>query len=148
MAATHALPPAPPVQRPRVLIIGTAFATAATVMVFVGLLGVYLTRRAELLAAGNDWLPEGVTVPLQQPHVILFTLIASSVTVQWAVYAASRDDRVNTYLALAVTFVFGIAVINMASYLYTLMEFEVAANQQAVLVYAITGAHLAMSWWP
>jgi heme/copper-type cytochrome/quinol oxidase subunit 3 len=144
MAATHALPPAPPLQRPRVLIIGTAFATAATVMVFVGLLGVYLTRRAELLAAGNDWLPEGVTVPLQQPHVILFTLIASSVTVQWAVYAVSRDDRVNTYLALAVTFVFGIAVINMASYLYTLMEFEVAANQQAVLVYTITGAHLAM----
>ena len=42
MAATHALPPAPPVQRPRVLMIGTAFATAATLMLFAGLIGIFV----------------------------------------------------------------------------------------------------------
>lgn len=143
-AATHVLPPAPPVQRPRVLMVGTAFATGATLMVFAGLIGMYLSRRTELISAGDAWLPKGVEIPLQQPNIMLFTLIASAVTVQWAVYAISRNDRTNTYLALGLTFVFGIAYINMQSYLYTLMKFDVTANQQAVFVYAITGAHIIM----
>jgi len=142
--ATHVLPPAPPVQRPRVLLLGTAFATAATVMVFAGLIGVYLSRRAELVSAGDTWLPKGTDIPLQQPNIMLFTLIASAITVQWAVYAITRNDRVNTYLALGLTFAFGIAYINMQSYLYTLMEFDITANQQGVLIYAITGAHIVM----
>jgi cytochrome c oxidase subunit III len=143
-APTHVLPPAPPVQRPRVLMIGTAFATGATVMVFAGLIGMYLSRRADLLSAGDAWIPKGIDIPLQQPNIMLFTLIASAVTVQWAVYAITRNDRTNTYLALGLTFVFGIAYINMQSYLYTLMKFDVSANQQAVFVYAITGAHIVM----
>jgi cytochrome c oxidase subunit 3 len=143
-AATHALPPAPPVQRPRVIIVGTAFATAAAVMLFAGLIGMYLSRRAELLSAGDAWLPDDVSIPLQQPNVMLFTLLASAITVQWAVYAVARNDRVNTYLALGLTFVFGIAFINMQSYLYTLMEFDITANQQAVFVYVISGAHIMM----
>jgi len=144
MAATHALPPAPPVQRPRVLMVGTAFASAATVMMFAGLLAVYLSRRAELIGAGDAWLPDDVSLPLQQPNVMLFTMLSSAITVQWAVYAVARNDRVNTYLALGLTFVFGIAFINMQSYLYTLMEFDITANQQAVLVYVISGAHIIM----
>lgn len=144
MTATHALPPAPPVQRPRVLMIGTAFACAGALMFFAGLLAMYLSRRSELITAGDSWLPEDVTIPLQQPNVLLFTMLASAITVQWAVYAIARNDRVNTYLALGLTFIFGIAFINMQSYLYTLMQFDITANQQAVLVYAISGAHLVM----
>lgn len=140
---THALPPAT-VQRPRVLMIGTAFASAGALMLFAGLLGVYLSRRGELISAGDSWLPDDVTIPLQQPNVLLFTLLASALTMQWAVYAIARNDRVNTYLALALTFIFGIAFVNMQSYLYTLMQFDITANEQAVLVYAISGAHLAM----
>jgi cytochrome c oxidase subunit 3 len=60
------------------------------------------------------------------------------------VYAIARNDRVNTYLALALTFIFGIAFLNLESYLFTLMGFDIAANQQAVLIYAITGAHILM----
>jgi heme/copper-type cytochrome/quinol oxidase subunit 3 len=143
MAETRALAAAP-VQRPRVLMIGTAFASAATLMVFAGLIGMYLTRRAEMVGAGDAWLPDGVSIPLQQPNVMMATLLASSVTIQWAVWAITRNDRVNTYLALGITFVFGFAFLNLASYLYTLMEFDVDANQQAVLVYSISGAHIAM----
>lgn len=144
MAATHALPPAPPIQRPRVLMVGTAFASGATLMLFAGLIGIYLTRRAEFVVEGDVWIPDGVSVPLQQPNVMLATLLASAITIQWAVWAINRNDRVNTYLALGITFLFGFAFLNMASYLYTLMEFDITANQQAVLVYSITGAHIAM----
>lgn len=142
MAATHALPPAPPVQRPRVLVIGAAFASAATVMVFIGLIAVYLSQRATTVAAGDTWLPKTLTIPLQQPNTMLFTLLMSVVTMQWAVSAIARNDRVNAYIALGVTLVFGFATIVMTSYLYTLMGADIDANPQSVLIYTITGLHL------
>jgi cytochrome c oxidase subunit 3 len=136
--------PAAPVQRPRVLIVGTAFATAAMLMLFAGMLGIYLTRRSDALVAGDVWLPEGVSVELTQPTMMLATLVLSIFSMQWAVYAAARDDRINTYLSLGLTFVFGIAFVNMGSYNYNVMGFDVTANPQAVLVYAITGTNIAM----
>ena len=90
MAAT-ALPPAPPLQRPRVLVVGAAFAAAATVMIFVGLIGLYLAERADTLVAGDTWLPKEISIPLQQPNTMLFTLLMSVVTMAWAVQAVVRD---------------------------------------------------------
>lgn len=141
--ATHTLPAAP-VQRPRVLVVGTAFLSAASFMVFAAMLGVYLLERSSVLASAPKWLPEGVTIPLQQPNTMFITLILSVVTMQWAVYAISRNDRVNAYLALGMTFLFGIATITMTTYLWHLMELDVSKGPQAVLIYTITGAHLAM----
>ncbi len=135
-------PPAAPV-RPRVLIVGSAFGAAAVLMAFAGLLGIYLYQRSAAVSAGDAWIPQGVTIPLQQPTVMLFTLIAASVTVQWAVSAVANGDRINSYLALGLTFVFGFGFVNMGSYLYTLMELEVGASSQAVLIYTITGAQIA-----
>jgi len=144
MAATLALPAAPPVQRPRVLVVGTAFVSAATVMTFVGLIGIYLTQRAAIISAGETWLPKGVTIPLQQPNTMLFTLFMSVVTMQWAVHAIANNDRLNTYLALSMTLVFGFATVVMTWYLYTLMNLDIAASSQAVLIYTITGLHLLL----
>lgn len=136
--------PPSPLRRPRVVMMGTIFASAGILTFFAGLLGIYLTRRAELVNAGDAWLPDKIVIPLQQPTVMLFTLVAACVTVQWAVYAVARNDRRNTYLALGLTLVFGIAFINMASYLYGLLGLDVTANQQAVLIYTISVAHIIM----
>jgi heme/copper-type cytochrome/quinol oxidase subunit 3 len=144
MAVTQSLPPAAPVQRPRVLVVGTAFAAAATIMVFLGLIGIYLAERTDVVASGDTWLPKGLTIPLQQPNTMLFTLAMSVVTMQWAVSAVSNNDRVNSYLALGVTMVFGFATIVMTTYLWGLMGADVSANLQSVLIYTITGAHILM----
>ena len=144
MAATHALPPAPRVQRPRVLIVGSAFASAATVMVFIGMVGIYLAQRSSAVAAGDTWLPQTITIPLQQPNTMLFTLAMSVVTMQWAVSAVANNDKVNSYLALGVTMVFGVATIIMTTYLWSNMGADVFANVQSVLIYTITGAHVLM----
>jgi heme/copper-type cytochrome/quinol oxidase subunit 3 len=144
MAATHALPPAPLVQRPRVLIVGSAFASAATVMVFIGMVGIYLAQRSSAVAAGDTWLPQTLTIPLQQPNTMLFTLAMSVVTMQWAVSAVANNDKVNSYLALGVTMVFGVATIIMTTYLWSNMGADVFANVQSVLIYTITGAHVLM----
>jgi len=144
MAATHTLPPAPVVQRPRVLVVGAAFAAAATVIVFIGMIGIYLAQRAHTVAGGDTWLPQGLTIPLQQPNTMLFTLAMSVVTMQWAVSAVANDDRVNSYLALGITLVFGFATIVMTTYLWGLMGANVSANAQSVLIYTITGGHILM----
>jgi cytochrome c oxidase subunit 3 len=113
-------------------------------MVFVGLIAIYLSRRADTVAGGETWLPQALTIPLQQPNTMLFTLLMSVVTMQWAVSAIARNDRVNAYIALGVTLVFGFATIVMTSYLYSLMGADIDSNIQSVLIYTITGLHLLM----
>ena len=140
----HVLPPAPPVQRPRVLVVGTAFAAAASFMVFVGLIGIYLAARADVIASGTAWLPKGVSIPLQQPNTMFITLIMSVFTMQWAVAAIAKNDRVNAYLAMGLTLMLGIATIVMTTYLWYLMKLDIASGIQGVLIYTITGAHIVM----
>ena len=140
----HVLPPAPPVQRPRVLVVGSAFAAAASFMVFIGLLGIYLTARSDVISSGSVWLPEGSIIPLQQSNTIFMTLLMSVITMQWAVSAIAKNDRVNAYLALGLTLMLGIAAIVMTTYLWTLMKLDVASGLQGVLIYTITGAHIVM----
>ena len=100
--AMLALPPAVPTRR-RELIFATAFGTAAVVMVMVTLIGAYLAARS---AAGAEWLADN-DIPLTQPNMQLLTLGMSVVTMQWAVYSITRDDRGHTYLALGVTLLLG-----------------------------------------
>jgi cytochrome c oxidase subunit 3 len=136
--------PEAPVARPRVLMVGTAFAIAAMLMTFAALIGIYLTERSTAIYSGTAWIPEGVVIPLNQPNVMLFALLSSSITIQWAVDAARRDDRQQAYLALGLTVVFGIAVINMAAYLYSVMGLDMSvASLTPVLIYTITGLHIA-----
>lgn len=135
--------PEAPIARPRVLMVGTAFAVAAMLMTFAGLIGIYLTERSTTIYSGNAWIPDGVVIPLNQPNVMLFALLGSSITIQWAVDAARRDDRPQAYLALGLTVVFGLAVINMAAYLYSVMGLDMSvASLTPVLIYTITGLHL------
>jgi cytochrome c oxidase subunit 3 len=146
MALPSLAPPAP-VRRPRVLVVGTTFATAATVVAFVGMLGFYLLERAAVVSSGADWLPDGATIPLTQPNVMFLGLIMSSVTMQWVLQAVRNDDRPNTYLAIGTTLLIGLAFVNMGFYLYSLMGLDIDATDSAapLLIYTITGAHLAMA---
>jgi cytochrome c oxidase subunit 3 len=140
----HVLPPAPAVQRPRVLVVGTAFSAAASFMVFIGLIGIYLAARLDVISSGSAWLPKGATIPLQQPNTMFITLIMSVFTMQWAVAAIAKNDRVNAYLAMGLTLMLGIATIVMTTYLWYLMELDIASGIQGVLIYTITGAHIVM----
>jgi heme/copper-type cytochrome/quinol oxidase subunit 3 len=136
--------PPPIVGRPRVLLVGAVFASAACVMLFVGMMGVYLHLRSVGRLHGGTWLPQAVHIPLTQPNVMLFTLLMSSITVQWAVWATKEDDRRHIYLSIGVSLLLAFAFINQAAYLYTLMGLVVRGNQQSVLIYTITGAQIAM----
>ncbi len=134
----------PEVARPRVLLVGTAFASVACVMFVLGMLGIYLHQRWLGRLHGGTWLPQVVHIPLTQPNVMLFTLLMSSATITWMVYAIKDDDRRHAYLAIGVSLVLAFAFLNQAAYLYSLLSLDVHANQQSVLIYTVTGAQLVI----
>lgn len=147
IATVDAVPaevPAPPPARPRVLYIATALATAASVMAFAGLIGIYLSARAATLSSGDPWLPEGVTIPLTPPNMAMLTLLLSAVTMHWAVDAVGKNDRPHAFLALGITALFGAAFLNAMSFQFTQMGLDIRGSEAAVLIYVITGAHMAM----
>jgi heme/copper-type cytochrome/quinol oxidase subunit 3 len=141
--AALALPPAAPPARPRVLLIGTALASAAAFMAIIAMVGVYLSERAAVLANDAIWLPEGTSIPLTPANIAFATMLLSAVTMWWAVYSVGNNDRPMAYLALGLTIFFGIAVINATTFLYTETGIAVSSTT-GLLFYAITGAHIAM----
>jgi cytochrome c oxidase subunit 3 len=143
-APIAAAPPAPPA-RPRVVAVGAALSAAGVLAFFAGAIAVYAQVRARTLADPSlTWLPETAVFPLQQPNVMMLALLMSSVTIQWAVDAIKRNDRPQAYLALGMTELFGFATLNMAAYLYSIMKLDAASGPMGVMVYAITGTHLAL----
>ena len=136
-------PPAEPA-RPRVLLVGTALAAAATTMLFVGLIGTYVVLRAEVIATGERWLPAGVEIPLSSPNMAMVTLLMSVVTMHWALAALGNADRRNAFVALGLSILLAAAFVNSTIFLYTQMQLGIADGLQAVLIYGITGAHVAL----
>jgi len=136
-----ALPAAPPAHLPRrrELLFGTGFVTAAVVMGMVTLIGAYISARD---AAGASWL-EGNDIPLTQPNMQLVTLGMSLVTMQWAIYAITRDDRYHAYMALGITALLGIAFVNQTTFLFRMAEVELT-QPEGPLFYAVSVGHLLM----
>jgi heme/copper-type cytochrome/quinol oxidase subunit 3 len=130
---------APPPARPRVLLVATVLASAASVATFAGLLGVYLHERAAALAAG-EWK---LHIPLTPGTMSLVGFGISMVTIQWAVQAIGADDRRHAWMAFGATIVIaGMHAVGMG-FLYTQVRADVHTPTGG-LFYAVTGAHLAM----
>lgn len=143
MAEPLALPPVAQSARPRVLLVGTALGAVASFMTIVGIIGVYLAARADVVGAGGTWLPDGASIPLTPGNMAFATMLLSAVSMWWAVDAVGKNDRPMAYLALGITIFFGVAVINATSFLYSTSGVPVASTP-GVLFYAATGAHLVM----
>ena len=135
--------PLPLPVRPRVQLVGTALAAAASVALLGGLLGVYFARRADVINTGTPWLPRGTEIPIAQPTMMMATLLLSVVTVIWAAWALSVQDRANAYVALGLTLLFGFAYVNQATYLFSVMGLPVRSDP-GVLIYSVAGMHVAL----
>lgn len=129
----------PALPRRRELLFGTAFATAGVSMVIISLIGSYLVTRD---ASGANWLANN-QIPLTQPNMQLITLGMSAVTMQWAVWSISRDDRYHSYMALGLTVLLGLAFVNQTTFLYKMTGIGIE-QAEGPLFYAVTGSHLAM----
>ena len=69
-------------------------------------------------------------IPLTPANMAFATMLLSCVTMAWAVDAVGRNDRRNAYFALGLTILFGGAVINATSFLYTQMGLPIVERDQ------------------
>ncbi len=143
-AAEGYVSPAP--QRPRNVLVGTSFSVGAVLMYFGGLLGIYLSERADFLKSSSDssWIPAGTDIQLAAPTVVLWTLFFSIATMQWAVYSTRRNDRRHALMALALTALFGVAVINQMFFIISQMDLAIEGGSRAApLIYTLLGSYIA-----
>src|SRR5690606_21404860 len=108
--------PAPPPHRPRVLLVGTAYAAGASATAVLALIALYARWRADVLARGEVWLPEEATLQLSPGTMGMATLLLSLPMVAWIVHALRNDDRGHALMAYGVTLVLGVAYINGVAY--------------------------------
>ena len=131
-------------RRGNLTMVGTFLAIAAGTMLVGGLLGSWLAARDAALTAGSPWLREGVAIPNLAVAVTYLTLLMSSFTAQWAVYAAEQDDRKNLYVALGITLVLGVAFVNGLSFVFDQLGLEAGRTDVATHTYAVTVTHLLL----
>ena len=141
---THALPAAPASPPRRQVFVGTALAGVATLMLMGGMLGIWILQRQRAIDAGELWVPRGIKIPLVPANVMLIGIWALCVFAQWASWSARRADRAHTALALGLTGLMGIAVINAQAYIYNQMELPIAETGYAGMFYGITGLMVAL----
>lgn len=144
-----AAPPAPELQRNRTLVIGTAFASAAVIMLFVGLFAIYISIRqnnelkVESLLGGDLWFPEGA-VQIAPGTMMMFTTWISVTTMAWAVQAIRNDDRRNAYFAMVLTMIMGGAVINQMAFAIGDFAVPISRSTPATLLYTLYGSYIIL----
>jgi len=141
-----ALPPAAPPAPQRQLLFGTALACAAGATLIGGMLGLWLRFRNAAIDTGGTWVPKKIVIPEVPSNIMLLTFIALCVFAQWAVYAARRDDRSHVALALFLTGLMALAVINAQAVVWVQMKLPIhdsTGSAYGVMFYAITGTFMA-----
>lgn len=106
------------------------------VMLFAAMTSAYLVRRAE-----GNWLE--FTVPVMFTYSTI-VLIASSLTMQWAYWAAKKDNFNTLRVAISITFALGIAFLWMQFQGWVaLVEENVyfVGNPAGSFIYIFTGLH-------
>lgn len=69
----------------------------------------------------KDWMPEKIIVPEIATNLMLIGFFVVCVMAQWAVYSAKRNDRPHTGLALSVSALMTLAILNAQIFIWTQM---------------------------
>ena len=141
-------PPAAAPTRPRTMLIGAALGAAASIMVFAGLFGIYVSLRqnneflVESGRGGTLWFPD-LAVQIAPGTMMLFTSWISAFTISWAIQAIKADDRRNAYIALGLTLLMGAAIMNQA--VFAIQDFGVPIDRSlaALMFYVLYGSFIA-----
>jgi cytochrome c oxidase subunit 3 len=140
----NALPAAPAPEPRRQLLVGASLASVAIAMLVGGMLAVWALQRTRAIDAGDSWLPRGVTIPEVPTNVMLIAFVPLCVFAQWAVWSAKRDDRGHTLLALGLTGLMVLMIVNAQAFVYQEIGLGVADGAYASMFYAVTGMFVAL----
>lgn len=144
LALPSAAAPAPR----RQVFVGTAIGCAACGSLIGAMLGLWMRfRTAALDVADGLWIPRGIKVPLVPANTMLLAFVPLCVFAQWAVWAARRNARSQTTLALTLVGLIGIAIVNAQAYIYARMKMPISgqgATAFNAMFYAVTGTFLLL----
>jgi cytochrome c oxidase subunit 3 len=139
-----ALPTAAPPEPKRQIFVGAALVSAAAVMLMGGMLAVWMRWRDHTVDTIGPWKPGTVTVPEVATNVMLIVFLPLWVFAQWAVWSAKRDDHHHAAIALGLTGVLGLLLINSQVFTWTQMNVAIADGAYGVMFYALTGTFVAL----
>ncbi|MGZ4761683.1 MAG: cytochrome c oxidase subunit 3, partial [Ilumatobacteraceae bacterium] len=112
------------------------------------MLALWMRMRTDALDSAKAlWIPKGIKVPMVPANTMLLAFVPICVFAQWAVYAAKRDARSHTAMALALVGVIGLAVINAQAFIYARMKLPVnekGATAFNSMFYALTGTFVVL----
>jgi len=137
---TGAPMPGPVPGRPRrgTATVGALLFVTADAMVLAAMVATYLAIKS----GSSAWPPIGVSVSTYPPTLISVTAIMSAFSVQWAVFAARRQDSRNAVMAMVLTLFLGVAMANLEWLSFTRTGFGVKAHPYGTLYYLLIGFHL------
>lgn len=133
-----ALPPLPAPQRRGQIMVATILAITASTVLIGALLGSFLAGER---AAGNDWLPDGVSLPNVALLVTYSTLLMSSFTAQWAVSAIRMAERSQSLVATGLTLLLGGAFLNGMTFCWEQLGAVAGDGGYGDRMFAVTATH-------
>jgi cytochrome c oxidase subunit 3 len=136
MAAILALPPGGRNRPAKLVTIATAVTLSGALTLFGSLIGAWFFVKH----LNRPWPPKGVNIDNYLGTMLTVTALMAGVTVEWAVHAIRREDKSQSAFALAVTAVFGMAILNLLWYLGRTVGFGPGASPFAVVFFALLSA--------
>ena len=144
LALPSAAAPAPR----RQMFVGTAVGCVAAGSLIGAMLALWMRMRTDALDSARAlWIPKGIKVPMVPANTMLLAFVPICVFAQWAVYAAKRDARSHTAMALGLVGVIGLAVVNAQAFIYARMKLPVnekGATAFNSMFYALTGTFVVL----
>jgi cytochrome c oxidase subunit III len=119
------------------LAVGTMVWLASELMFFSGLFAAYFSLRS----AAADWPPEGVELDAVRGGLFTAILVASSGTMQLAVWAAERGERSKARRFIVLTALMALVFIANQASEWLSLEFTPSTHAYGSIFYLITGFH-------
>jgi cytochrome c oxidase subunit 3 len=138
--SNHYSAPAHPT-RPPLLNVGVMVWLGSELMFFAGLFAAYFTVRAQD-TIGGVWPPKGIHLDVLQSGIFTGILVASSFTMQRALW--SEERRLNREQArrwVVITFIMGSLFLANQGYEWFHVDFRISVNAFTSLFFLMTGLH-------
>jgi cytochrome c oxidase subunit III len=138
--SNHYSAPAHP-SRPPLLNVGVMVWLGSELMFFAGLFAAYFTVRAQD-TVGGVWPPKGIHLDVLQSGIFTGILVASSFTMQRALW--SEERRLNREQArrwVVITFIMGSLFLANQGYEWFHVDFRISVNAFTSLFFLMTGLH-------
>jgi cytochrome c oxidase subunit 3 len=128
---------APVTERPQMLAVGVMIWLGSEFMFFSGLFAAFFTIRAN----ARVWPPPGTHLDTIQALVFTFVLLASSPTMQVAVWAQERGEFRKAQRWIVISIVLGAGFLANQAYEWKTLTFRPSTNAYGSLFYIMTGLH-------